>query len=167
MFWNRLPHPDKIYRTYLSPWYPRREQPTRARPDWFVHPDFNGEPLDLDVNEPIKAKISEETQQVMKHFRENALDRLSAFVPINKMNLNALDLIDHYFTREKVKELLKSSKAKDPENPMLYFIGLLGTCLGDEFVKTGHFEWNYQKPYFHSSVVNLKTGSCINSYHYE
>lgn len=150
----------------MSPWYPKGEQPKRARPDWFIHPDFKGEPLSKEAIQKIDDEISQETQEVMQQLRTDAVDRLSAFVAINRMNLHAIDLIDQYFTKDKVKELLKASKAKDPENPMLYFIGLLGTCLGDEFVKTGHFEWNYQKPYFHSSVVNLKTGSCFTVYNW-
>lgn len=165
MFWNRLPHPDKIYRTYLSPWYLKGEQPICARPDWFISPEFKGEELlEADLNKNDKAH--RESEQVMEQLRGQAVDRLSEFVPIKRMDLATIHSIDEYFTKDKVKELLKSSKAKDPDNPTLFFIGLLGTALGDEFVKSGKFVWNYQAPYFNSTVVNLETGTSITVYNW-
>ena len=161
MIWNKLPHCDKLFKKYLSPWYPENERPTMTRPDMYVISGYNGKTLDIDQIQYLTAEGLSETKKVFNKMREAYRKDFQRIKKFEEFDINMLDVVDEYFGKQEVKELIKMSNPKDYNNKYLIAVCEFGLALGDLFVKTGKFNWVYSYPYFHSIVVNPETGQAI------
>lgn len=161
MFWNKLPHCDKLFKKYLSPWYPLGDKPYMIRPDMYVIAAFEGERLDINDIQYLDEDALTQTMQNFDDYRKYYMQDFQHFVKFDKLDLEVIDAVDNYFGETEVKELIKRSDPKDLNNKYLAYVTEFGLALGDLFVETGKFEWLYSYPDFHSIVVNPETGNGI------
>ena len=161
MIWNKLPHCDKLFIKYLSPWYPENDRPKMTRPDMYVISGYEDKKLDINNIQYLTDEGLEETIKIFDSMRESYKKDFQNFVKFEDLNLEVIDSVDKAFGKDEVKELIRISDPKSFDNQYLVTIGEFGLALGDLFVKTGKFEWLYSYPYFHSIVVNPETGNAI------
>jgi hypothetical protein len=158
MIWNKLPHCDKLFKKYLSPWYPENERPKMTRPDMYVISGYENRTLDIDKIQYLTLEGLIETKKIFEKMRESYMKDFQNIIEFDELNLDIIDAVDIAFGKKEVKELIKISDPKDFDNQYLVVVCEFGLALGDLFVKTGKFKWLYSYPYFHSIVVNPDTG---------
>lgn len=161
MFWNKLPHCDKLFRNYLSPWYPKGERPRMTRPDMFVIRAFEGQTLDMAKTQYLPPKELAETIETFATMRKSYQQDFQHFLQFEALHIGVIDAIDQRIGKEEVKALIKASSPRNFGNNYLVFVCELGLALGDLFVETGKFKWLYSFPYFHSIVVHPESGTAI------
>ena len=161
MIWNKLPHCDKLFKKYLSPWYPDNERPKMTRPDMYVISGYKDKKLDINSIQYLTVEGLEETKKIFDSMRDSYKQDFQNFMKFENLNLDVIDSVDKAFGKEEVKELIRISNPKSFDNQYLVTICEFGLALGDLFVETGKFEWLYSYPYFHSIVVNPETGNAI------
>ena len=161
MLWNRIPHCDKLFKKYLSPWYPEDERPNMTRPDMYVISGYEDKYLNIEEIQYLSNEGLKETKEIYGTMRNSYKQDFQNFIEFEKLNLDVIDAIDKAFGKREVKELIKDSDPKDFGNDYLVLVCEFGLALGDLFVETGKFEWLYSYPYFHSIVVNPDTGNGV------
>ncbi|WP_422092348.1 hypothetical protein [Tenacibaculum sp. MEBiC07804] len=161
MIWNKLPHCDKLFEKFLSPWYPEDERPKMTRPDMYVISGYEDKTLDIDRIQYLTEEGLKDTKDIFEKMRESYQRDFQNFKEFKELNLDVIDSVDKAFGKKEVKELIKISDPKDFENGYLVTVCEFGLALGDLFVQTGKFKWLYSYPYFHSIVINPETGQGI------
>jgi hypothetical protein len=161
MFWIKLPHCDKLFKKYLSPWYPEEVRPNMTRPDMYVIAGYEDKKLDIDQIQYLPKTGLIETKELICNMRNCYQKDFQNFLKFEEINLDVIDAVDKAFGKSEVSELIKMSDPKDFGNQYLVMVCEFGIALGDLFVKSGKFKWLYSYPYFHSIVVNPETGQGI------
>ncbi len=161
MIWNKLPHCDKLFKKYLSPWYLKEERPNMTRPDMYIISGFQNETLDIDKIQYLTKEDLKESKRLIEKTRISYQRDFKKIKEFKDLNLDIIDSVDKAYGKQEVKDLIKLSDPKDFENQYLLTVCEFGAALGDLFVKSGKFEWLYSYPFFHSIVINPETGQAI------
>ena len=161
MFWNKLPHCDKLFVKFLSPWYPAADKPTKTRPDMYIISGYEGKTLDIENLQYLTKEGLNETKEIFKKVRDSYLEDFQSFRKFDQLNVDVIEAIDIAYGKRKVEELINMSNPKEFDNQYLVMVAEFGLALGDLFVNTGRFKWLYSFPFFHSVVVNPETGQAI------
>ncbi|MCB9261697.1 MAG: hypothetical protein H6607_04915 [Flavobacteriales bacterium] len=161
MIWKKLPNHHKLFRKYLSPWYPENDRPKMTRPDMLLLPQYVGVKPNTGNLKYLTNEGLEETKKIFDLMRESYYGDFQNFIEFDKLNLEVIDAIDRAFGEKEVKQLINESDPKKISNSYLILVCEFGLALGDLFVETGKFEWLYSYPYFDSIVVNQETGNAI------
>lgn len=159
LFNKKLPHCDKLFAKYFSPWYADYDRPKKTRPDIYQIAAFEGQPLNLDEIQYLTPEYLEEIKTLINDTMTKAI--LEDFSFIHKsdgIDLDFLDAIDKYYDRAKITELIKESDPKDFSNPYLVTVCEFGVILGQLFRQLEGYDWLYSHPYFHSIIVHKNTG---------
>ena len=158
MFQNGLPHCDKLFKRYLSPWYPKNDRPKMTRPDMYVISGYEGQPVDLDKLQYLPDDILADTKDQIDKMQQAAIEDFKSITDFDKLDLSVLDTVGKFYDKKKVKELIKASDPKDFSNPYLISVCEFGSTLGGLFDKLDNFGWLYSYPYFHSIILHTETG---------
>lgn len=161
MIWKKLPHCDKLFRKYLSRWYPKGERPKMTRPDMYVISGYEGKTIDMDKIQYLTEEELLETKKIFEMMRDSYKKDFQNFKKFDELDLEVIDAVDQFYGEKEIKELIKYSNPKSFDNDYLVTVCEFGLALGDLFVKTGRFEWLYSFPYFNSIVVNPEIGQAI------
>jgi hypothetical protein len=158
---SSLDHSDKLFKRFLSPWYPDKDGPKATRPDMYVMEGLEEHPLDLKTLQRLESPKLMEVKVKIDQITDTALQDYQKIIKSEKFDLNVLAAVDKYFDRKKVSKIIKNSKPKDPNNPYLTQVCQFGAMLGNIFDQNEEFGWLYADPYFHSIIVHKKTGYAI------
>jgi hypothetical protein len=156
---KKIPHCDKLFVKYLSPWYPKDERPKMTRPDMYQIAAYSGQPLDIDEIQYLIPEYLEEVKKLINETMTNAvIEDLKFIHKSTKIDFDVLDAVDKYFDRIKIAELIKVSDPKDFSNPYLVTVCEFGVLLGQLFKQFDGYDWLYSHPYYHSIIVHKDTG---------
>jgi hypothetical protein len=161
LFKKRLPHGDKLYRKFLSPWYPEGDRPETPRPDLFVIAEFEGKPLSLDAIQYLPEGLLSNVKSVVKEMCNLVLHDHTFLGSFNSSGMVFLNALDKYYTTERVEELIRDSNPKEISNAYLVKVCELGAFLGSLFCESEKFGWLYSYPYFHSTIIEKESGIAI------
>lgn len=156
---KKLPHSDKLFVKYLSPWYNENDRPKMTRPDMYQIAGYEGQPIDLDEIQYLTPEYLEQTKSFINDAMTNAaLQDFQQIYQTDNLDFKLLDAVDKYYDRTKIAELIKESDPTDFANPYLVKVCEFGTLLGYLFTQLDGFGWLYSHPYFHSIIVHRDTG---------
>jgi len=158
LFKKKLPHCDTLFEKYFSPWYDQDDNPTTTRPDMYVISDFDGQPLDLDKIQFLRADLLEYNKNQIQKMADAALDDYQHIIKSNKLDLNVLDAVDKYYDRKRIAEIISKSDPTDFSNDYMIEVCEFGATLGYLFNQEDRYGWLYSHPYFHSIIVHQDTG---------
>lgn len=119
---------------------------------------YNGQPLNIAQIQYIPENLLSETKQQVEEITKAALEDYKSLFGFENISLKELDIIDKYFDKRKIKEIIKSSDPQDYANSYLISICEFGAVLGKLFSEIKGFDWLYSYPYFHSIIVHSETG---------
>lgn len=159
LFKKKLPHCDKLFVKFLSPWYDEEERPKMTRPDMYQIAGYEGQPLILDEIQYLPTEYLEEVKILINNsLTEAVLKDFSFIYKSDTIDLKLLDAVDKYFDRKRISELIKESNPKDFSNPYLVAVCEFGVLLGQLFRQLEGYDWLYSYPYFHSIIIHQDTG---------
>lgn len=158
LFRKKLPHCDKLFREYLSPWYPVDNKPEMTRPDMYIIAGYEGQPLDLDELQYLPDEMLQEVKESIAIITDAAFHDYQSITEADSLSLAVLDEVDRYYDRATVAQLIKDSNPEDYSNPYLVSVCEFGATLGYLFNQSSEFGWLYSYPYFHSIIVHKETG---------
>ncbi len=158
LFKKKLPHCDTLFEKYFSPWYDREDRPVMTRPDMYIINGFDGQPLNLDKIQYLPNDLLEYNKKQLQLMTDAALSDYQQIIKTDKLDLNVLDVVDKYFNRKKIAEIINNSDPKDFSNDYIVEVCEFGATLGYLFNQVEGYGWLYSNPYFHSIIVHKETG---------
>ncbi|PVY36036.1 hypothetical protein [Pontibacter virosus] len=158
LYKKKLPSCDKLFKEFLSPWYPEEERNEMTRPDMYVIAGYEGKPLDMDEIQYLQEDLLQEAKEYITAITDAALQDFRNIVNANCLNLEVLDRVDRFYDRASVAQMIKQSNTEDFSNQYLVSVCELGATLGYLFKQSQEFDWLYSYPYFHSIIVHKETG---------
>lgn len=91
-----------------------------TRPDMYKIAAYKGQPLNLDDLQYLNGKHLEYQRKHLHETMVNApLEDFSHITNSGQLDLNTLDLIDKYYNRSKIADLIKESTPSDFSNFLL------------------------------------------------
>ena len=158
----KLPHCDKLFEKFFSPWYDEEDRPKMVRPDMYQIAEFDGRPLDFDTIQYLESGFLEYLKKFLNQtLVDAALEDFQDITNSDQIDLAALDAVDKYYNRTKISELIKDSDPADFTNPYFVTVCEFGAMLGQLFRQIEGFDWLYSHPYFHSTIVHKNSGFVI------
>ncbi|PVY40946.1 hypothetical protein [Pontibacter virosus] len=158
LFRKKLPHCDKLFKEYLSPWYPTEDKPEMTRPDMYIIAGYEEQPLDLDELQYLPEELLQEVKNSIAIITDAALQDYQNIIEADRLSLEVLDKVDRYYDKAAVAQIIKESDPKDYSNQYLVSVCEFGATLGYLFNQSSEFGWLYSYPYFHSIIVHKETG---------
>ena len=158
---KKLPHCDKLFKEFLSPWYPEEDRPEMTRPDMYVIAGYKGTPINLDELQYLPKDLLQEVKESITVITDAASQDYRSISDSDNLNLEVLDKVDRFYDRAKVAEIIIESNPKDYSNPYLVSVCEFGATIGYLFSQSNEFGWLYSYPYFHSIIVHKETGFAI------
>jgi hypothetical protein len=158
-FKKKLPHCDTLFEKFLSPWYLNDDRPQMTRPDMYQIAAFEGKPLNFQEIQYLGSELVEHRNKFINEtMLHAALEDFNSITNSNNIDFAALDAIDKYYNRQKIKDLILKSDPNEFSNPYLVTVCEFGIVLGHLFRQFEGFDWLYSTPYFHSIIVHKETG---------
>lgn len=157
-FFKRLPDDSKLFRRFLAPWYPESDRRTVTRPDMYIIAGYGYKPIDIDSLQYLPPLHLREAREMVDIMTDAARGDFQNIVAFDDFNLDVLDAVDRFHTREIIGKLIRISDPKDFGNAYLVSVCEFGAMLGAMFVAMRDYEWLYSWPYFNSIVVHTLTG---------
>jgi len=158
LFQKKLPHCDKLFASYLAPWYPDAYFRKTTRPDMFVISGYEGRPLNLESLQYLSDDRLQIEKDQIDCMAVAALTDYQSISPSTTFTLDLLNAVDQFYDRPKIANLIKQSDPKDFSNDYLVSVGQFGVMLGKLFEGIDGFGWLYSQPYFNSIIVHAPTG---------
>lgn len=159
LFKKKIPHCDKLFEKFFSPWYDEEDRPKRTRPDMYQISAYEGQPLNLDEIQYLADDyVTELTEHINVTMVDAALNDFQHIIKCDNLDLTVLDAVDKYYDRIKISEIIKESDPTDFSNSYVVTVCEFGVMLGHLFKQIEGFDWLYSHPYFHSIIVHKDTG---------
>lgn len=155
---KKLPDCDELFVKYLSPWFSEDEKPNMTRPDMFVIDGYEGAPLDMTSLQYLTDEYLEQTEKQIQTMTHAALADFQEIIKSDKLDFAVLGVVDKFYDRQKISEIIKESDPNDFSNLYLISVCEFGALLGQLFRESDGFDWLYSYPYYHSIIVHRDTG---------
>lgn len=161
---KRLPHCDTLFKRYFEPWFEKDDLRGITRPDCYILSAYNGKQIDIDTIQYLNPEWLGKIKDQIDNMILAAKNDFQFITPFNDFSLETLDLIDKYYSEEKVIQLIKESDPLDFANNYLVKVCLFGSMLGELLTRQENYKWLYSYPYFNSIIVHITTGTGVPVY---
>jgi hypothetical protein len=165
----RLPHCDKLFESFFSPWYD--DESRKCRIYKATRPDLErlfepGTP----VNEvqALDAKARTAVRQMIRQMVEAARGDWPPYLGVSPpVSLDWVAAFDAFYTRKKIKEVIERSDPSQFDNEYVIVTCEFGAVLGEVLRKQSpDVEWLYDWPYWESALYHGDTGTRVNVFHW-